>query len=117
MNTAIIELQRDLLLNQLMEVENHPILTRETEFKTFKSFSVNTTNWINPISSNLFLKGVIKATPFTKNLDYQFNLPEREAHNRRHILGIYETMAVLMDKGIWKLYKTESERQNRFNTK
>jgi len=64
---------------------------------------------IKPIFSNLFLKGVIKTTPFSKNLDFQFNLPEREAHNRRHTLPIYETLAVLLDKEIWKLYKTKED--------
>jgi integrase len=52
---------------------------------------------------------VIKTTPFTKNLDFHFNLPQSGANNRPRPLPIYETLAVLMDREIWKLYKTEND--------
>jgi integrase len=53
------------------------------------------------------LKGVIKATPFIENV--KFNLPEKGAYKRRHTLPVYQTMAVLLDKEIWKLYKAEED--------
>ena len=94
---------------------NEITIEKLKEFQRFlveKELNPNTINdringVIKPIFSNLFQKGVIKTTPFTNNLDFRFNLPERQSHNRRHTLPIYETMAVLMDKEIWKLYKTK----------
>jgi integrase len=96
---------------------NELTIDKLKEFQSFlveKGLNPNTINdrfdgAIKPIFTNLFLKGVIKATPFTNNLDFRFNLPEREAHNRRHTLPIYETMAVLMDTEMWKLYKTKED--------
>jgi len=94
---------------------NEITIEKLKEFQNFlveKELSPNTINKringaIKPIFTNLFVKNVIKTTPFTNNLDFRFNLPERQSHNRRHTLPIYETMAVLMDKEIWKLYKTK----------
>ena len=64
---------------------------------------------VKPIFSNLYMKGVIKETPFTKDKDFRFNLPESKTKKRRGILPIYETLAVLMNKEMWKLYKTEND--------
>jgi hypothetical protein len=51
------------------------------------------------------LKGIIKDTPFPEK--GKFNLPESESRKKRHTLKIYETMAVLFDQDMWKLYKTK----------
>jgi hypothetical protein len=96
---------------------NEITLSRLKDFQSFlveKGLNPNTINdridgAIKPIFSNLFIKGVIKATPFTKNLDYHFNLPENETRKRVHTLPIYQTLKVLIDKEIWKLYKTRED--------
>ena len=74
-----------------------------------KTINNNINGAVKPVFTNLLLNGVIKETPFTKNLDYRFNLPESESRNRPHILPVYETFSVLLDKEIWKLYKTKED--------
>lgn len=74
-----------------------------------KTINTNINGAIKPIFTNLLLKGAIKETPFTKNLDFRFNLTESESKKRVHILPIFETLAVLMDTEIWKLYKTKED--------
>ena len=63
---------------------------------------------IKPIFSNLYIKGVIKETPFSKDKDFRFNLPETEK-KRRGFISATETLAVLFDKDIWRLYKKETD--------
>jgi integrase len=74
-----------------------------------KTINNNINGAVKPVFTNLLLNGVIKETPFTKNLDYRFNLPESESRNRPHILNKSETLPVLLDKEIWKLYKTKED--------
>jgi integrase len=65
---------------------------------------------IKPIFNNLLLKGIIKDMPFPEK--GKFNLPESKSRKRRHTLQIYETMAVLLDQDIWKLFKTKEDIKN-----
>jgi integrase len=74
-----------------------------------KTINTNINGAIKPIFTNLLLKGIIKQTPFTKNADYRFNLPESEKRKRIHTLPIYDSLLVLIDQEIWKLYKTRED--------
>jgi len=85
------------------------------EFQSFclnKKLSPQTINdrlscAIKPIFNNLVLKEVISKTPFPENV--RFNLPEKDTKKERHIPPVYETLAILMETEMWKMYKERDD--------
>jgi integrase len=95
----------------LKTLESFQTYLVEKELKP-KTINNNINGAIKPIFTNLLLKGVIKDTPFiSDSKNYRFNLPEKETYRRRHIIQNenYNTLAVLMNSNMWKLYKTKGD--------
>jgi integrase len=72
-----------------------------------KTINTNINGAVIQIFYNLYNKGIIKEMPFI--ITDSFNLPESEDRRVIRSLGIYESLMVLQDADMWKLYRNEKD--------
>jgi integrase len=81
-----------------------------------KTINTNINGAVIQIFYNLYNKGVIKEMPF--NITNSFNLPASEDRRVIRSLEIYESLMVLQDAEMWKLYRSEDEKiKGRFSNR